>query len=486
MNYIKRHPDRSNPRSALAVAVLLALAACAQLPDRTATPRMQPAEHYASAQSFAAPESAAWPGDGWWKAYGDPQLDELVDEALAQAPTLAVAQARLRRADAATQLADAALLPQVTANVSASEKKQSYNDLIPRAAVPKGFNSYGHASLDFSWEIDFFGRNQAALAAATSDARAAQADLAQARLVLAASVAAAYAELARLFAAQDAAESAFVVRGKTAELFRRRHDNGLETLGSVRQVEARHAASEADLLLLKEQVALQRNRIAALLGAGPDRGLSMGRPASDILRPFALPAHLAADLLGRRPDVQAARLRAQASASRIKESEAAFYPNVNLLAFVGVQSLGLGQLTKGGSGIAGIGPAVTLPIFDGGRLRAQLRGADAEYAQAAAQYDGAVVQALQEVADAVTSQRALGGQIRRIDDAVDAAREAWRIQNRRYEGGLSDYLDVLSAEDGLLANLRTQSDLRSRSFSLDVALVRALGGGYDAAAASPH
>jgi outer membrane protein TolC len=150
------------------------------------------------------------------------------------------------------------------------------------------------------------------------------------------------------------------------------------------------------------------------------------------------------------------------------------------MAFVGGQSLGLDMLTKGGSGIAGIGPAVSLPIFDGGRLRAQLRGADAEHAQAVAEYNRAVVQALQEVADAATSQRALGGQIDRIDEAVEAAREAWRIQNNRYQGGLSNYLDVLSAEDTLLSNLRAQSDLQSRSFALDVALARALGGGYTA------
>ena len=125
-----------------------------------------------------------------------------------------------------------------------------------------------------------------------------------------------------------------------------------------------------------------------------------------------------------------------------------------------------------------MGPAISLPIFDGGRLRGQLRGAEADYAEAVANYDRTVVQALQEVADAATSRKALGGQLTRTDEAVEAAREAWRIQNNRYEGGLSTYLDVLSAEDNLLSSLRTLTDLQSRSFTLDVALVRALGGGY--------
>jgi outer membrane protein TolC len=123
---------------------------------------------------------------------------------------------------------------------------------------------------------------------------------------------------------------------------------------------------------------------------------------------------------------------------------------------------------------------LSLPIFDGGRLRAQLRGVNADHAQAVANYDSTVVQALQDVADAATSMKALGAQLARSGEAVDASRDAWRLQNNRYAGGLSTYLEVLSAEDTLLGNLRTQSDLQSRSFTLDVALVRALGGGYGA------
>src|SRR5262249_52347725 len=153
---------------------------------------------------------------------------------------------------------------------------------------------------------------------------------------------------------------------------------------------------------------------------------------------------------------------------RIDQAQAAFYPNINLVAFIGVQSLGLDKLTRSGSDIGSVGPAISLPIFDGGRLRGQLRGADADFAQAVADYNRTVVQPLQDVADAATSQRALDGQRGKTNEAVDAARESWRIQNNRYEGGLSTYLDVLSAEDTLLSNLRTQTDLQSRAFTLDV------------------
>ncbi len=460
--------------SILSAALVLG---CASLPSESERPAPRAASSYQSSRSFSAPVGD-FPSDAWWKSYRDPQLDRLIQQGLAGSPTLAQAEARLRRAQAFQQVAGSALAPQVGASASATEQRFSKNYITPPAGTPDGWNEIGRATLDFSWEIDFWGKNRAALAAATSETEAARADAAQARIVLATSIASAYAELARLTAALETAVAAREVRARTAELFARRRDHGLENAGSVRQVESRRAAAEADVLALEESLALQRNRIAALLGAGPDRGLEIAPPAVDLSRPFGLPAELPAELLGRRADIVAARLRAEAAAQRIDQAVAGFYPNVNLGAFVGVQSLGFGRLLKAGSEIGSVGPAVSLPIFDGGRLRGQLGGAQAEYADAVAGYDRAVVQALQDVADAVASRESLAGQLGRMNDAVEAARDAWQTQNNRYQGGLASYLDVLSAEDGLLSALRTLTDLQSRSFSLDVALVRALGGGY--------
>ena len=459
------------------LGISAALTACASLPGPAPSPEIRPQSAFAGTQSFVAP-AADWPAAGWWKVYGDAQLDALIAEGLAGSPSVAVADARMRRARASQDNARGALAPVVSANASATEQKQSYNYLSPPAMTPQDWNDYGRASLDFSWEIDFWGKNRAALAAATSEAVAAGADADQARLALSSAIASGYAELARLYAALDTATAARTLRAKTAELFAKRFDNGLETRGSVRQADSRRASSEADVLALDEQIALQKNKLAALLGAGPDRGLTIARPNVNFTRAFALPASLSAELIGRRPDLVAARLRAEAAAKRIHVSKAQFYPNVNLTAFIGVQSLGLDRLQENGSDIGSVGPAISLPIFNGGRLRAQLRGAEAEYAESVANYEQALVQALREVADAAVSQRALAPQLEKIDAAVDAAREAWQVQNDRYQGGLASYLEVLTAEDYLLANLRSQSDLRSRSMTLDVALNRALGGGY--------
>lgn len=453
------------------------LAACASLPGNAPRARSEPKASPASAQSFAAP-AGEWPAQAWWRRYGDAQLDALIAEALAGSPSVAIADARLRRARSFQDSARGALAPQVTANNSAALQKHSDNYLTPRELTPQGWDDYGRASLDFTWELDFWGKNRAALAAATSEAAAASADADQARLALASAMASGYAELARLYSALDTAIAARELRRKTADLFAQRFDNGLETRGSVRQADARRAGADADVLSIEEQILLQKNRLAALIGAGPDRGLAISRPDIDFTRAFGLPVTLSVDLIGRRPDIIAARLRAEAAGKRIHVTRAQFYPNVNLTGFIGLQSAGLEMLKESGSGIGSVGPAISLPIFNGGRLRAQLRGSEAEYAEAVANYDKVLAQALQEVADAAVSQRALGPQLERMDEAVEAAREAWRVQNNRYEGGLATYLEVLSAEDYLLTNLRTQSDLRSRSMSLDVALNRALGGGY--------
>jgi len=463
--------------SALAVAALT-LAGCAQFSDLG--PRAEPKaiDAYQSSQSLNAVGAVTWPDDNWWTAYGDKQLNTLMGEALRGAPSMAVARARLLKAEGVAQQQGAALLPQVTGNASLDHMKQSYNNGVPPDFVPRGYNNEARVTLDFSYEIDFWGKNRAALAAATSELEAARADAAQARITLATSIAAGYAELERLFSQRDTSQAALQVRQETEDLFKQRRLNGLETEGSVKQVVARRAMAEADLLAVDESIALQRNKLAALAGAGPDRGLQLVRPVIDMSKPFNLPQELPANLLGRRPDIVAARLRAEAAARQIKVARAQFYPNVNLSAYFGFQSLGTNLLTQSGSSIGSFGPAISLPIFEGGRLRGQFRSASASYDEAVANYDSAVTQALQDVADVAVSERALSGRLDRTEAAADAARDAYRIVRNRYEGGLTNYLDVLNAQDTLLTNLRELSTLRSRLFALDVSMVRALGGGY--------
>ncbi|HLZ74775.1 efflux transporter outer membrane subunit [Phenylobacterium sp.] len=456
------------------------LAACATVPP---TGKMVTPTAIASldSQTSLAAAQTPWPADGWWRAYGDTQLDGLIEEALSRSPDLAAARARLAKADALAGQSRAALAPQVTAEGSLQAEKQSYNNGIPAAFIPHGYRDSARAALDFGLDLDLWGGKRAALAAAVGQAKAAEVDSQAARLTLSAAVAEAYGDLAQTEADLEAAREAQRIRRDTLTLIESRLGSRLENRGALLRAQSGVATATAQVAALDEAAALTRNRIAALMGEGPDRGLSIKRPEAASLRSFGLPADVRVALVGRRPDLAAARLRAEAAGQKIKAAKADFYPNIQLSAYFGLQSLGLGAFTKSGSDIGGIGPAVTLPIFDGGRLRAAYGAAGADYDSAVADYDQTLVQALREVADAAASSRALTQRLDESRKALDASRQAHDIALQRYRGGLSNYLDVLTAEDALITDQRAVADLQARAFLLDIALTRALGGGFKAA-----
>lgn len=476
MTAFLRHAARSKAPLACALLAATALTACATGPDLGAAPQPKSGESYAAATSLAAP-AAEWPADAWWRGYGDAQLSALVEEGLSGSPTMAAAQARVRRAAALQDQAGAALQPQVGAQVQANAAVVDLGELGGNGA-PSGVTTAGFGLLRATYDFDLWGRNRAALAAATSETEAARADAAQARLTLSTAIAAAYADLAQLHDGLDAADEAITVRRRTVDLLSERQQNGLENRGSVSQADANRATAEADRAAIEESIALTRNRLAALIGAGPDRGLAIPRPGGANVRTFGLPPQLQANLVGRRPDIVAARLRAEAAASRIKQAKTGYYPDVNLSAMAG--GLLLDLFNPAIPLFAAAGPAVNLPIFGGGRVEAGVRRTRAEYDAAVADYDRAVVQAFQEVADVAVSERALAVRIERRQAAVKASEEAYRVAGDRFRGGLSNLLDVLRTEDALIANRRALSDLQTRAFVLDIALIRALGGGYGA------
>ncbi len=462
--------------SLLPISVLV-LSACAQAPDQNLAAPKQAAA-YASANSFEVGNKVSWPENKWWLRYNDAQLNALVDEAIHDSPSLKAAAARLKSAEGLAQQAGASRYIQAGMALSASESKVSYQ--YQAYAPPKNWNDYGSATLNFSYDFDFWGKNKAAVAAATSDFAAAQAESATANLMISTSLVQSYAELARLYANRDTAVTALDIRKKTVSLLQQRFSNGLETQGAVRQAEALRANAEAELLSIDESIALQKNALAALLGKGPDRGLSIARPGVKLQQSFGLPKEAGVGLLGHRPDVTASRWRAESAAKRIGIAKAQFYPDVSLSAFIGYQAFGLDNLTRSGNNAGSIGPALYLPLFTGGRLQGQLTTAEAAYEEAVANYNNTVTQAFHDVADVVTSSKALTARLQKTQEAVDAAQDAYQIANNRYRGGLATYLDVLTAEDALLGSQRALVNLQSRSFSLDVALVHALGGGYQA------
>jgi len=412
----------------------------------------------------------------WWRDFGDETLNGLVAQALQSSPNLKLAQARLARAQAVTEVAHAATLPQVNGQLDLTRQRYTATGAVPPPLAGAIINS-GTAQLAGSWELDFFGKNRAALDAALGNARAAQADAQAARVLLASQVARTYFQLVRLNEQAAVASRTLAQRNENLKLVQDRVNAGLDTRLELRQSQGGLPEARLQLETVREQMALTRNALQALVGQ-QNSASALVPSAQSAIRYVALAAVIPADLLGRRADIAAARWRIEASVNDVANARAQFYPNINLVAFAGFSSIGLGNLLNSGSQQWGVGPALRLPIFEAGRLRANLRGRAADQDAAVESYNAAVIDAVRDVADQVASSQAIVRQQTEQRAAQDAAESAYAIAVQRYQAGLGNYLNVLTAETSVLAQRRLAVDLVGRALDTQVALMRALGGGY--------
>ncbi|MBS0328132.1 MAG: efflux transporter outer membrane subunit [Proteobacteria bacterium] len=478
-------PAAGSARLALAGAVVALVAGCADLSGLAPQAKLTGADQLASSATFgkAAIEAKSWPAPDWWKAFGDPGLDRLIDEALASSPTLDVAAARSRKALALAQIARAGLLPQTALAAGITRQRYSGNALMP-PPIGGSWDTDYLVQANLSWEIDFWGKQKSAFEAALGAARAAAIDADAARLVLAVDIADTYVGLQRAYARRDIAQQTLSRREQVLALTRDRNAAGIDSRLEVKQAEAALPVAREEIAQLDESIALARDQLAALLGKGPDRGLAIVRPAAHALGPLMLPSAIPAELLGRRPDLVAQRLRIEAAGKDIDVAKASFYPNVNLVAMAGLESFGISHLVSSGSETFGVGPAVTLPIFDQGRLRGNLAARDADYDAAVSQYNQMVADALREVADRIVSWKSIETQRKEQAQAVATAQEAYDLALIRYREGIGNYLQVLSAEQPLLVQQGLDVDLRARELTVSINLIRALGGGFSEGHAS--
>ncbi len=334
-------------------------------------------------------------------------------------------------------------------------------------------------AVNLNWEIDFWGKNRSAYESALDQARVAEVDAYAARLALSIDIAQTYVQLQRAYLLLDVAELTLREREQTYALTRDRTAAGLDSRLELKQAETAIPATRELITRLNETTALTRNALAALLGQGPDRGLAIARPAAESMRAIALPSNIPAELVGRRPDLVAQRWRIEAAQQNIANAKAQFYPNINLAAFIGLQSLGSAVFLSSASRTLGVGPAITLPIFEGGRLRANLAGTNADYDVAVEQYNQALADSLKDVVDQLASWRSVEQQREQQKVALDTAQEAYDLALMRYREGIGNYLQVLSVEAPLLDQQSLAAELRARQLDISIGLVRSLGGGFD-------
>jgi NodT family efflux transporter outer membrane factor (OMF) lipoprotein len=469
-----------NRFTALVVAaVALALAACVDRGNWKPTPQLTAptltAEH---TLADARVDAQAWPADGWWRAYGDAQLDALVQQALAGSPSLEIAQARLRAAQGQAIAARAARAPQASVNASVERQRFPETGLYP---PPYGGNYYteGQATLNLSYDLDFWGHYRQLTAQARYGVEAAEADQAAARLALTVAVVRAYIQLDLNYALLDVTNDNLKQQQQILELTQQRVAAGLENTARVKQSEGQLALVRAGAAYVQGSIDLARDQLADLVGAGPDRGMELKRPALNAPQSLALPSVLPADLLGRRPDIVSARAQVEGAAHGIKAAEANFYPDVNLTAFAGFSSLGsIGQLFDASDRIVGGGPALSLPVFNRGALTGALYVQQAQYDQSVGQYNQALLDAVRQVADVIANWRSLEREVTEQQTALEDAQRSYDLTTERYRAGLDNYLSVLSSQNQVLLAQGLRAELAAQRLSFSVDLVMALGGGY--------
>lgn len=427
-------------------------------------------------------DATAWPQSDWWKVIGDARLDELVDEALAGNPDMALADARARAALAAAGAADAARKPSLNAGASVAGAR------LPPIVPPIANGHFGvirYGYLSFKWDIDLWGGKRAAWQAAVGTARAAEIDARAARLKLAADVVQAYFALAGAYVQRDLAQAELQRAGDFRKLTRKRVANGIDSKFSLARIEGETASARAHLEAANNAVRTGGLVLAALLGKGPDRAASIGRPSLPAIPALALPSDLPADLLGRRPDVVAARWRVEAAGEDIKAAKAKFLPNLGISSMAGLIAPSSMSLFSLKNRFYTVSPALSLPIFEGGALRANLAGKDAARDIAVAQYNRTLVHAINQVATQVDDLRSLDAQVDDAESARASAAHAYQLAMKRYRAGVGNFLEALSVRQELIAAEQQLATLQTRRSDAWALLNEALGGGFQPGADAP-
>ncbi|MGO4479558.1 efflux transporter outer membrane subunit [Massilia sp. 2TAF26] len=470
--------------TAVAAAVAALLAACGTVGPDFKAPQDIASPAYRHAQAGQQQDAARLPAD-WWTVFGDQTLDTLEQRALHDNPNVRAAAQRLVQAQAQLGVVRAGQLPSVNVQAGISNSRTS-------AETSQGL-ALGHRSIEgnnyslgagFSWELDLWGRVRRVVEAADAQALAAQDDRDGVLLMLSGQVATTYWQLRGLDAELAILRSALATRRESQELIEARFNAGLSNELDVSRTRIERANAEADLHEAQRQRNTLEHALSVLVGASPSEPLvasNQGTALQDKLlpQPPSIPVGLPASLLGQRPDLASSVAALKAFNAQIGVAEGAFYPALSLTGNYGYASESLRNLAQGSARQFSFGPlALSLPVFDAGRNRANLKLAQARYDEAVANHEGRLLSALREVEDALSDvqERQQQGEVQ--VQAQQAAARALQVAQARYDRGVSTYLDVTDAQRSALAADRAAAQIRTQRLLAAVSVARALGGGW--------
>ena len=477
--------SHSLERGFFALTVLVAVLAAAVL---TACVSVPPEPHPVAKPDGAAELPAgirlaganAWPADRWWTRYGDAQLDALVDRALQSSPSLEAAAARVSAAQSALVVIRAAAGADAGVTADANRQRYSANGLFPSPIGGGTFNDF-NIKLQARYDFDLWGRNRAQVAAAAGEEFARKAEVAQVRQTLAGAVTSSYFELQSLWALTANLREQAAAQQQLIDDKARRVAHGLASADEQRAEATRLAELRARIAEAEAGAVGQREALRALLGRGED-ALATLQPRELPAGQAALPDHLGYELLARRPDLQAARWRVEASMSRVEAAQAAFYPDINLGASFGLDALSLPNLLKTASRTFFIGPSLALPLFSTGTLKGQLGEARSARDELIADYDQRVLDAVRDVAQAASALQGLSAQSTQQHEAAALTEAQQRSAQARERQGLTGRAATVQAGLAVLRERQAALQLDRQRLQTEVALTQALGGGFHAEA----
>jgi len=429
----------------------------------------------------AAPKDSI-PKGTWWQLYHDAELDRLEQELLRANQSLTAARDRLLQARSLARVASAAYFPSLNANPSGERQRFSGNRNLEGALAanvkPDTENTF-IVPFSISYEADLFGSVRRGLEAANASLQGSAADLENTRLVLTAELAADYFNLRELDREADVVRESVEIQQKGLDLVNRQHEGGIASGLAVAQQKALLDATAAQLQLVLQQRAQNEHAIAVLIGK-PASNFSLDKAPFDATPP-AIPTGVPSEILERRPDVATSERQMAYQNAEVGLAKTAFYPHITLDGSGGWQSRDIATLVNAPSAVWALGGNILQPIFNGGQNRANLAAAQAAYDQSVANYRESVLEAFQQVEDGLSGLMLLDQAEKTQQVAVDDSRKALEIANNRYVGGVTTYLDVITAQSTLLTNERLATQLRGQQMVTSVFLIKALGGGWDAA-----
>ncbi len=462
----------------LILCAMLALAGCSTIGADFAEPTTAPAAAWRHVDAANA-DSARLPA-AWWTVFNDVHLNALEQRAVRDNAGVRASAQRLLQAEAQLSTLRAAQGPTVSVGTSIGNSRSSAltaQSLALGGRAIEGNNFMVGAQL--SYELDLWGRVRRVVEAADAQALATQYERDGVILLLSAQVATTYWQLRGLDAEQAVLKDALGARRDAQEVVEARFNGGLTNELDVSRARVERANAEADLVELQRQRSLLEHALAVLVGVSPSAPLIASLASPALPEPPAIPAGLPASLLAQRPDLAASVAGLRAANAQVAVAEGAFYPSLSLTGNFGYASESLGDLFKSGARQFSIGPlALSLPVFDGGRNKANLAQSKARYGEAIANHEGRLLTALREVEDALSDvqQRRKQGEVQA--SAQQAAARAVLVARARYERGLSTYLDVTDAQRSSLAADRTAAQIRTQRMLATVAVARALGAGW--------